>query len=226
MTDYSSALQRASSQLPWRRDQIASGLGWFSIGLGLVELLAPKQLCRTLGIEGRETLIQAYGVREIATGVGILTAADPTPWLWGRVAGDAVDLATLVIEARQPEGERRSNLSPALAAVIGVTALDVICASGLPGESSVELQSGSDASTRQKPVLRIKESGTGQIVVRDENAGHEFAFRVDFRGDVRVLGAFAPRWAGGLEPSSSARYLHDARRCAEEEARDQGWIDA
>ena len=130
--------------------------------------------------------------------MGILTSDDPAPWLWGRVAGDAVDLATLVIEARQPQGEQRSALTPAVAAVIGITALDVICASGSPEQSSAELQSGSGASTRRGPIFRITESGTGRIVVQDENAGHEFAFRVDFRGGLRVLGAFAPRWAGGI----------------------------
>lgn len=46
-------------------------------------------------MHGQERLIRAYGVREIAKGVGILTSPNPTPWLWGRVAGDALDLATL-----------------------------------------------------------------------------------------------------------------------------------
>jgi len=42
-------------------------LGWFSIGLGLAEVLAPRSLTRGLGMEGHEQLMQAYGVREIAT---------------------------------------------------------------------------------------------------------------------------------------------------------------
>jgi hypothetical protein len=36
-----------------------SRLGWFSIGLGLAEILAPRALCRALGMEGREALVQA-----------------------------------------------------------------------------------------------------------------------------------------------------------------------
>ena len=65
------------------------GLGWFSIGLGLVELAAPRFLTRRFGMEGSEGLIQAYGAREIANGIAILAADDPTPWVWARVGGDA-----------------------------------------------------------------------------------------------------------------------------------------
>ena len=71
---------------------LAQGLGLFSLALGAAELFGARPLSRWLGLEGHETLIQAYGVREIATGIGILTQADPTPWMWGRVGGDALDL--------------------------------------------------------------------------------------------------------------------------------------
>ena len=46
---------------------------------------------------GRRTgIARFYGLREVATGIGLLTAADPTPWVWGRVGDDALDLASLV----------------------------------------------------------------------------------------------------------------------------------
>jgi hypothetical protein len=106
---------------------LANLLGWFSIGLGAAELLAPDRLERWLGVEGRETLIQAYGLREIGTGIGILTNRRPAEWVWGRVAGDALDLGTLGT-ALSPENPRRRNVLLAMAAVAGVTALDVICA--------------------------------------------------------------------------------------------------
>ena len=74
---------------------IARGLGWFSVGLGLAELLAPKMLSEQLGMEGKEPLLRFYGAREMAAGIGILMSDNPGPWVWGRVAGDALDLATL-----------------------------------------------------------------------------------------------------------------------------------
>src|SRR3954463_14968532 len=75
-------------------NSLARFLGYFSIGLGLAEVLAPRAMARLTGVR-QEGLLQAYGLREIASGVGILSCSRPTEWLWSRVAGDALDLATL-----------------------------------------------------------------------------------------------------------------------------------
>lgn len=109
---------------------LAQGLGWFSIGLGLAELLAPRDVARFLGMEEHSELIRAYGAREMVAGVGILAQDDPTPWLWGRVAGDVLDLGTLAMGLRQ-SNPQRGNVGLAIAAVAGVTALDVLCAQTL-----------------------------------------------------------------------------------------------
>ncbi len=114
---------------------LARGLGVFSIALGLAELLAPRTLTRSLGMEGQERLVQAYGVREIATGVGLLAARDPTPWVWGRVGGDVLDLATLAT-GLEGDNPRTPHIGIALAAVAGVTALDLYCAKALSGDGS------------------------------------------------------------------------------------------
>ena len=115
-------------------EALAKGLGVFSIGLGLAELLAPRSFCRAFGMEGQENLFRAYGVRELATGVAIMMSHDPTPWMWGRVGGDAIDLATMAVGA-DPKGaeesDQKRNLGVAVAAVAGVTVLDAICAVGL-----------------------------------------------------------------------------------------------
>ena len=111
-------------------DGLASGLGWFSIGLGLVELLAPQVLTRRLGQEGHEPIMRLYGAREIANGIGLLAARNRAPWLWGRVGGDALDAATL-LAGRKPGSARDSNLRFALFAVLGIAALDLICAQAL-----------------------------------------------------------------------------------------------
>lgn len=128
-------------------DTLARGLGWFSIALGLAEVVAPRALARTLGMRGQEKLIAAYGMREIATGVGILASKDPTPWIWGRVAGDGLDLATLAtgLEGNNP---KKGNVGIAMAAVAGVTALDVYCAQVLSSESPHPLPPIQDYSDR------------------------------------------------------------------------------
>jgi hypothetical protein len=101
-----------------RAQALARSLGWFSIGLGVAELLAPRVLARASGMEGRERLVCFYGAREIVTGIGLLTAANPAPWLWARVGGDALDIATVATGSG-------AKAAVALTALAGVTAVDV-----------------------------------------------------------------------------------------------------
>jgi hypothetical protein len=119
--------RRRSSGLTY---DLAYGLGWFSIGLGAAEVIAPGALARTLGMRGSEPILRAYGLREIATGIGILSSNNPAPWLWGRVGGDALDIATLAT-GYTDSNPRKENVGIALAAVAGVTILDVVCAQAL-----------------------------------------------------------------------------------------------
>ena len=81
-------------------------------------------------MEERTELIRAYGAREIMSGIGILSQEDPTPWIWARVGGDALDLATLAT-GLDDDNPRRANVMAAVAAVAGVTMLDAICAQRL-----------------------------------------------------------------------------------------------
>jgi hypothetical protein len=107
---------------------LAQGLGWFSIALGVAEVLAPHRVTRATGLHGHERLVSSYGVREIVTGIGLLTAKDPTPWVWGRVGGDALDLGTLAAGVAGPERERSGV---AFLMTLGIAALDVACALAL-----------------------------------------------------------------------------------------------
>jgi hypothetical protein len=114
---------------------LAKGLGWFSVALGLAELVAPGQLARTLGMRRQTPLLRAYGARELANGVGILANPDRASWLWGRVGGDLLDLGTLGQALRNDrKGRHRGALVTAIGAVLAVTALDVLCARQLGRE--------------------------------------------------------------------------------------------
>jgi hypothetical protein len=128
-------------------DTLARSLGWFSLALGAAELLAPRQITRSLGQRGYEPVAASYGAREIATGLGILLSKDPTPWIWGRVAGDALDIATLAAGLGNRRAKTETVLG-ALIAVAGVTALDIYCASRLSRESSKPLPPSRDYSDR------------------------------------------------------------------------------
>lgn len=114
----------------------ARTLGWFSLGLGLAELLAPETVAQATGVRNSR-LLQLCGLREIACGVGILNSCRPTGWLWTRVAGDAIDLATLGIAALKNDGHGRHTFGAAVA-VAGVTALDLASATQLTLAASFE----------------------------------------------------------------------------------------
>ena len=129
---------------------MARGLGWFSIGLGLAEVLAPRALTRGLGMEGNEQIVQAYGVRQIATGIGILSSNQPAPWIWGRVGGDALDIATLATGLQQ-DNPKKDNVELALVAVAGVTALDVACGASLARRSPA--RHSSPKLRRRRPAI-------------------------------------------------------------------------
>jgi len=108
-------------------DRMARALGWFSIGLGVAEVVAPRRMARLIGLahtDTRRPLLQAFGLREIASGAGILGGGRQAGWLWSRVVGDALDLAMLG-RARSERGADRARLASATAAVAGVTALDL-----------------------------------------------------------------------------------------------------
>jgi hypothetical protein len=105
-------------------DYGARALGWFSYGLGLAELLAPRRFTRALGMEGNETLVRAYGAREIASGM-LTLSLEKDLGLWSRVAGDGLDIAT-VFTALRPSNPKKGNVVLALAMLAGITALDVM----------------------------------------------------------------------------------------------------
>src|SRR5438045_13438 len=112
-------------------DRLAKSLGYLSLALGAAELIAPRALCRATGL----------------TGMAILASHDPAPWIWGRVAGDMADIATAASGVRSDGGQKR-NAVLTLAALTAVTAVDVMCASGLGAEKGNRKTALADYSDR------------------------------------------------------------------------------
>jgi uncharacterized membrane protein len=117
-----------SETISSEKDKVTQFMGWFSIALGAAELFAPRGVARAIGIdeEAHTTLLRIYGLREIAAGLGILARPKPTYWMWNRVLGDSIDLASLGKAMQNPENDK-ARLTAATVAVIGATAVDVIC---------------------------------------------------------------------------------------------------
>jgi uncharacterized membrane protein len=109
-------------------ERLAKALGIFSVGLGLAQILAPRVVARAIGVDdddGSRRTMRAVGLREIATGVGLLTQERPTTFAWGRVTGDVMDLALLGRALRSHRHDHR-RVAVATAAVAGVMILDIL----------------------------------------------------------------------------------------------------
>jgi uncharacterized membrane protein len=146
------ALQNMGTQ------RVARGLGWFSIGLGLAELLAPRMVLRLCGGTGKHTgLIRLYGVREIASGLLIFgTGHKSAQGVWSRVAGDAIDLGTLAAAAVNPR-TNKAGVAFAAANVLAVSAVDVLCAKQLSRDKGTMTDEGAIRFKRSVTVNRPPE---------------------------------------------------------------------
>jgi hypothetical protein len=108
-------------------------LGWVSFALGAAELLAPKRVARAAGInEQHSGLIRAYGAREVVAGIGA-HSVNPVPAMWSRVAGDGMDLATIVATSRSDD-RRSRNTWIAIGVVAAIAIADAIVAAQLTAE--------------------------------------------------------------------------------------------
>jgi hypothetical protein len=147
-------LQTSGEEIPMQQRQyydttaprLATGLGWFSVALGCSEVLFPRQIARLIGAPetaGTFATLQGYGAREIANGLAILAEPDRPAWLWGRVAGDVLDLATLASFMGSPRSDR-TRTTLASIAVLGVTGLDLFCARRADGNGQTGISGAAD----------------------------------------------------------------------------------
>jgi hypothetical protein len=107
-------------------DRLARGLGWFSLGLGIAELIAPRRITRALGMQRMERIVRSYGVREIASGM-LCLSVEKLAGLRSRLAGDGLDVATLLAGLRD-DNPKRDKVALALLMVAGITLLDFVVA--------------------------------------------------------------------------------------------------
>jgi uncharacterized membrane protein len=146
------AAERARPGLPKSSaKRLAKGLGWFSIGLGLSELLAPKAIAKICGVSNAHTgLIRVYGLREIAAGIMIFSQENPAAGVWSRVAGDALDLASLGKGFASPSANK-GRVAFATANVLAVTALDLIAAKQLSTNGSQGIHAKANCIVNRAP---------------------------------------------------------------------------
>ena len=110
--------------------QLAKYLGYFSIALGVTELVAGRRITQLLGLPVSPALVQAFGAREIGAGLAVLTYPDSPGPVWSRVGGDVLDLLVLGSALRRGNRQRTVAMG-AIFAVLAVTTIDLACASAL-----------------------------------------------------------------------------------------------
>lgn len=126
------------------RGTLNRSLGWFSIGLGVTQLLAPKALGRAIGVGDQSTIMRMCGVREIVSGVGLLSGKAPAAFATSRVMGDVMDLALLGASLRSPQANP-SRIAAAATAVASVAAVDMYA-------SKLDIQDSMAKAARDVPV--------------------------------------------------------------------------
>lgn len=122
----------------------AKFLGWFSLGLGMPQLVSPGNVNRMIGVKddaATRLWQRIVGVREVVAAGGILPQRRPTEFLWGRVAGDAMDLA-LLAKAFGSKRESTVRLAAAAATVAGIAVADALTASRFAIDPEIEKEEG------------------------------------------------------------------------------------
>ncbi|TWJ21188.1 putative membrane protein [Micromonospora endolithica] len=107
------------------------GLGWMSLGLGVAQLAAPETVRRISGVDDSSTsraVVPLVGARELVHAAGLLTSRRKGIWVWTRVVGDAMDLASLGIAIARRDGRRRRRLVGVTGAVVGIAVVDLLTA--------------------------------------------------------------------------------------------------
>jgi uncharacterized membrane protein len=117
-----SGIERAATR------SVAPAMKWFSLALGAGQVAAPGQMATLIGLRDTDQtrmVMRLIGLRELAMGAGLLTGTSPSGWLSARTGGDVLDLA-LLWSALGGRRVNRTRIYGAMAAVAGVTALDLL----------------------------------------------------------------------------------------------------
>jgi uncharacterized membrane protein len=173
--------------------KLTTGLGWFSLGLGTVQLVAPSRVNWLIGVKDdpRTRFWQrVVGVQELSAGAGILGQPRPVEWLWGRTAGDVMHL-TMLARAFRRRRDDATRLAGAMAAVVGCFAADAYASASMtanpqatredhPMRAKASITVGKPREEVQRSWRQFESDGVarlGPIEVLQENLGRSMAWR-------------------------------------------------
>jgi uncharacterized membrane protein len=184
--------------------KLADGLGWFSLGLGTAQLLAPGEVNRMIGVhdDPRTRFWQrVVGLQELSAAAGILGVRRVREWLWGRTAGDVVHL-TMLERAFQGRCEDPARLAGAIVSVLGTFAADAYAAARLTTQpnreddfmkASASITVNAPRETVQRAWQEFEQrtdgsSRIGPIEVVGQDPGRSVQWRTAGQAQVKVSG--------------------------------------
>jgi uncharacterized membrane protein len=189
-------------------DPGARVLGWLSVGLGLAQVTAPGAMSRLIGAPDHDRsrrLMRTVGMRELGTGIGILTQPDPAPWVQARVVGDLMDLALLGTAFRSPEA-RTGRLAGTAVAVLGVGLVDAVCSQRLRAVSATR-----DRAVHVARAITVKKS-PDEVYAFWRDLANLPRFMAHL-AEVQPLGELRSRWTAtapaGMRVSWEAEIVED-----------------
>jgi uncharacterized membrane protein len=206
--NWDEATERRKQEESGGAERLARALGWFSLGLGLAEVVAPRAMARMIGANdtdsARNALI-ALGLREIASGVGILTQPRAAGWLWARVGGDMMDLALLGTELRSDTSDR-NRVAMATAAVLGVTVLDVVAGQRLSEQSDGARNGGATKSRGVHVTRTITVNRSPEEIYTFWRNFENLPRFMDHLESVQVLGERTSHWKAKAPAGTSVEW--------------------
>ena len=127
----------------------------------------PACTARTISCEGL-----AFAKSRLASASS--PASNPRPWLWGRVAGDVLDVATVAVTA---DGRKPGRLGSSFAALLGVGLLDLYCAiQSVPQQRRSRVGTNHDYSKRSGFPRGIEQMrGTGREIGEGQSGATDWA---------------------------------------------------
>lgn len=175
-------------------DAFARNLGWFSLGLGLAQVLAPRKVAGLIGIhdDGKsDAVMRLVGLRELGAALAVLTPANPSPGLWARVAGDAIDL-TLLGRALGSSRSDRNRVLFAIASVLGISVVDLMASLRVAQEPSNTFEARQARPVRATAAITINAPATE--VYRWWEGFQQAPRFIQNAASIEITGARTSRW--------------------------------
>jgi uncharacterized membrane protein len=153
--------------------------------------------------------VPLVGARELVHAAGLLTSRRKGVWAWTRVAGDAMDLASLGVAIAHRGGRRRRRLVGVTGAVVGITVVDLLTAVQATRAREIGSVPAARGSRKARRARKARKGGSMELTATTtirKPAPEVYAFWRDLENlptfmahldEVRATGDRTSHWVAG-----------------------------